>query len=72
MIGSGGGMRAVGGMCGAMIGLDKFLDLVMYTAGVSGSSWYVIMYQTNYAYSCEMPDANSLTKTSSLTLKSND
>lgn len=40
-------MRAVVGMCGAMSSLEKLniLKLVMYTAGVSGSSWYVIFHQ---------------------------
>lgn len=45
-------MRAVVGMCGAMNSLEKsnLLDLTMYTAGVSGSSWYVINCQTYNGY----------------------
>ncbi|CAC5355561.1 PLA2G4 [Mytilus coruscus] len=43
IIGSGGGMRAVVGMSGAVIALKDMgiLDCAMYTAGVSGSSWYI-------------------------------
>ncbi|XP_063415996.1 cytosolic phospholipase A2-like [Mytilus trossulus] len=49
VIGSGGGMRAVQGMCGAMIALKEshILDLAMYVAGVSGSSWYISTLYTS-------------------------
>ncbi|XP_052078940.1 cytosolic phospholipase A2-like [Mytilus californianus] len=49
IIGSGGGMRAVIGMCGAMTALEDegILDSAMYTAGLSGSAWYLL---TLYAY----------------------
>ncbi|VDI26880.1 leucine-rich repeat and coiled-coil domain-containing protein 1 [Mytilus galloprovincialis] len=49
IIGSGGGMRAVVGMCGAMTALqdEGFLDSAMYTAGLSGSAWYLL---TMYAH----------------------
>ncbi|CAG2239914.1 CPLA2 [Mytilus edulis] len=44
IIGSGGGMRAVVGMCGAMTALQNegILDYTMYTAGLSGSAWYLM------------------------------
>lgn len=49
IIGSGGGMRAVVGMSGAMTALqdEGILDSAMYTAGLSGSAWYLM---TLYAH----------------------
>lgn len=43
IIGSGGGLRAVIGMSAAMTALKErgILDSTMYTAGLSGSAWYV-------------------------------
>lgn len=48
IIGSGGGIRAVIGMSGALTELkyNGILDLAMYTAGVSGSAWYVSNFFT--------------------------
>lgn len=50
IIGSGGGMRAVVGMSGAMTALDKehILSCSMYTAGVSGSAWYALYFLYSY------------------------
>ncbi|XP_039268218.2 cytosolic phospholipase A2-like [Styela clava] len=43
IVGSGGGIRAMTGMCGVMEGLHKsgILDCMMYAVGTSGSSWYL-------------------------------
>lgn len=41
IMGSGGGIRAVIGMCGAVTALqdENLLDSTMFAAGVSGSAW---------------------------------
>ena len=41
LVGSGGGYRAVTGMCGAMEALNDtgLLDTVTYNCGLSGSAW---------------------------------
>lgn len=41
IMGSGGGIRAVIGMCGAVTALqdENLLDSTMFTAGLSGSAW---------------------------------
>ncbi|VDI60042.1 Hypothetical predicted protein [Mytilus galloprovincialis] len=51
VIWSGGGMRAVVGMCGAMVALKELgiLDAAMYTAGVSGSSC-LLNFDTHYFF----------------------
>lgn len=61
IIGSGGGIRAVIGMSGAMIALKDMgiLDCAMYTAGVSGSSWYI---STSYATDKDTLDPNAMKK----------
>ncbi|CAC5367679.1 PLA2G4 [Mytilus coruscus] len=49
IMGSGGGIRAVIGMCGAVTALqaESLLDSTMFTAGLSGSAWYLMSL---YAY----------------------
>ena len=41
LVGSGGGFRAVVGMCGAMeaLGDAGLLDTITYNCGLSGSAW---------------------------------
>lgn len=43
VIGSGGGFRAMTGMSGAMKALadTEMLNCVTYSAGLSGSAWYI-------------------------------
>ncbi|CAK8685039.1 unnamed protein product [Clavelina lepadiformis] len=43
LVGSGGGYRAVTGMCGAMEALKDagLLDVITYFCGLSGSAWYI-------------------------------
>lgn len=45
-MGSGGGYRAVAGMCGAMEALKDagLLDVLTYSSGLSGSSWYECIF----------------------------
>ncbi|RXN34256.1 cytosolic phospholipase A2 gamma-like protein [Labeo rohita] len=41
LLGSGGGQRAMVGLLGSLVGLDKagLLDCILYLSGVSGSTW---------------------------------
>ncbi|XP_052097953.1 cytosolic phospholipase A2-like isoform X2 [Mytilus californianus] len=57
IIGSGGGLRAVIGMSAAMTALKErgILESTMYTAGLSGSAWYLMSL-----YSCIRPNATEL------------
>ncbi|XP_016375207.1 cytosolic phospholipase A2 gamma-like [Sinocyclocheilus rhinocerous] len=42
LLGSGGGQRAMVGLLGSLVQLDKagLLDCILYLSGVSGSTWY--------------------------------
>ncbi len=49
LLGSGGGERAMVGLLGSLVQLDKagLLDCILYLSGVSGSTWYELWETTN-------------------------
>ncbi len=48
LLGSGGGQRAMVGLLGSLVQLDKagLLDCILYLSGVSGSTWYELWETT--------------------------
>ncbi|KAJ8289414.1 hypothetical protein GJAV_G00001040 [Gymnothorax javanicus] len=53
VVGSGGGTRAMTGLCGSLIGLQSLgmLDAVSYITGVSGSTWAMSALYSNRGWS---------------------
>ncbi|KAL1273583.1 hypothetical protein QQF64_026397 [Cirrhinus molitorella] len=61
LLGSGGGQRAMVGLLGSLVELDKagLLDCILYLSGVSGSTWCMASLYQEPDWSTKLDDVNA-------------